>query len=106
MNYSIKNKNPFAVLAIDIDYFQDINDQHGHEAGDMVLNQLGLLLSQNARAGDYVFRVGGEEFFIILVDIKNLDNAVRVANLFRERIAKEPFIRSEERRVGKEYRSG
>jgi len=92
ISYSIKNKKPFAVLAIDIDYFKDINDQHGHEAGDMVLNQLGLLLSQNARAGDYVFRVGGEEFFIILVDIKNLDNAVRVANLFRERIAKEPFI--------------
>ncbi len=94
INYSIKNKKPFAVLAIDIDYFKTINDTYGHKAGDMVLAQLGVLLTQNARAGDYVFRLGGEEFIVILVDIKNQDNALRIANSFREKVEKEPFITS------------
>jgi len=94
INYSINHKKPFAILGIDIDFFKTINDNYGHEAGDIVLNQLGALLSQSIRAGDYVFRVGGEEFLVILVDIKNIENAVRVANLIRERVAKEPFVTS------------
>jgi len=91
INYSINNKKPFAILGIDIDYFKSINDSYGHEAGDRVLNQLGLLLSQRVRAGDYVFRVGGEEFLVLLVDIKHKDNAIRIANQLREKVAKEPF---------------
>lgn len=94
INYSIKNKKPFAVLAVDIDYFKTINDTYGHEAGDMVLAQLGVLMTQKARAGDYIFRVGGEEFIVILVDIKHQQNAVRVANNLRKSIEQEPFITS------------
>lgn len=95
INYSITNKRPFAVLAIDIDYFKDINDTYGHKVGDMVLAQLGTLLTQKARAGDFVFRVGGEEFIVLLVDIKNQENALRIANIFRESVEKEPFITSQ-----------
>lgn len=91
ISFSISNSKPFAILGIDIDYFKSINDSYGHEAGDRVLTQLGLLLSQSVRAGDYIFRVGGEEFLVLLVDIKNMDNAVRIANQVREKIAKEPF---------------
>lgn len=92
IDYSIKNNKPFAILGIDVDYFKTINDSYGHEAGDTVLNQLGALLTQRSRAGDFVFRIGGEEFLVILVDIKNLENAVRVANQLREQIARESFI--------------
>src|SRR5690625_7213675 len=60
----------------------------------MVLAQLGVLMTQKARAGDYIFRVGGEEFIVILVDIKHQQNAVRVANNLRKSIEQEPFITS------------
>lgn len=58
----------FAVLAIDVDHFKRINDSHGHEAGDMVLQQMAAVLSHYTRGGDYLFRLGGEEFLLLLVD--------------------------------------
>src|SRR5690554_512697 len=60
---------PFAVLLIDIDHFKKINDTYGHEAGDHVLQQLSSFLVNTSRAGDYLFRLGGEEFLMLLVDV-------------------------------------
>jgi diguanylate cyclase (GGDEF)-like protein/PAS domain S-box-containing protein len=54
----------FAIL--DIDYFKQVNDSYGHEAGDMALIHLASILSKLTRVGDYVFRYGGEEFLILL----------------------------------------
>ncbi len=59
----------FGVLMIDLDFFKRVNDRHGHEGGDAVLRQMAELLLQNCRSGDYVFRYGGEEFMVVLVDI-------------------------------------
>ena len=53
----------FALL--DVDYFKVINDTHGHAAGDCVLEQLGQLLNELKRSGDYVARWGGEEFLLV-----------------------------------------
>lgn len=58
----------FAVLAIDLDHFKSVNDRYGHEAGDLVLQQVATVLSQHSRGGDYLFRLGGEEFVLLLVD--------------------------------------
>jgi diguanylate cyclase (GGDEF)-like protein len=55
-----------ALLAIDIDHFKSINDTVGHLGGDAILRELAELLSQSARAGDVVARVGGEEFVVLL----------------------------------------
>jgi len=88
--YSRKTGRPFAVLAIDIDHFKSINDTHGHEAGDLVLQQVALLLSNHSRGGDYVFRLGGEEFLMLLVDI-NTSGAVGVADKLRRQVEKEVF---------------
>lgn len=80
----------FAVLAIDIDHFKNINDEFGHEAGDMVLQQLATLLVNGSRAGDYLFRLGGEEFLMLLVDV-NPQNALRKAEKLRQSISHEVF---------------
>ncbi|MCF7500244.1 sensor domain-containing diguanylate cyclase [Pseudoalteromonas sp. L1] len=57
---------PFAVLAIDIDHFKRVNDEFGHDIGDLVLQSLAKLLVDATREGDVVARTGGEEFIVIM----------------------------------------
>jgi len=68
---------PFGVLFLDIDYFKQVNDSHGHAAGDEVLRMVAQTLLSNMRSFDFVFRWGGEEFLIIVanVDSQKLRNS-------------------------------
>jgi len=59
---------PMALLAIDLDHFKRVNDDFGHAAGDKVLRGLGALLRERLRASDVAFRLGGEEFLVLLHD--------------------------------------
>ncbi len=68
--YSLENGILFGCVMIDIDFFKNINDTYGHDNGDRVLLQLAETLTQQVRAGDFVFRLGGEEFLIILADVQ------------------------------------
>lgn len=61
-----KNRIPFAVIMLDIDWFKKVNDNYGHDVGDYVLKELAFLLSDTVRLDDSVYRAGGEEFVIIL----------------------------------------
>ncbi len=63
---SIREKRPFCIALIDIDHFKKINDRHGHEAGDAVLRHTAQMLIPRMRAGDRLFRWGGEEFVILM----------------------------------------
>ncbi len=63
------NSKPFAIAMIDIDFFKNINDEHGHQTGDIVLQQLTHLVQQNIRAVDFVGRWGGEEFILVLEQV-------------------------------------
>ena len=56
---------------IDIDHFKDVNDTHGHQAGDRVLQQVAQVLGQMVRTGDYIARWGGEEFLIVFRPMPN-----------------------------------
>ncbi len=56
----------FGVIMIDIDHFKRFNDRHGHEAGDVVLREVGKFLQTRARREDIVCRYGGEEFVVVL----------------------------------------
>lgn len=56
------------VVSFDLDWFKTVNDQDGHEAGDAVLAQVGVVLSNHTRGGDVGARVGGEEFLLLLRD--------------------------------------
>ena len=71
-----KRDNKLLVFAImDIDYFKKYNDTYGHQAGDSVLKEISQLFKASAkRAGDYVFRVGGEEFTILLNVANEIDS--------------------------------
>ncbi len=76
----------FAVLLVDVDHFKRINDSHGHDGGDAVLRQIADVLQDACRAGDYVFRYGGEEFLLVLVDADATVLAT-VAEKIRVRVA-------------------
>ena len=91
VQYARKSASPFSVVSIDIDHFKQINDQHGHEGGDMVLQQIAALLSNNIRGGDYLFRLGGEEFLMVLVDASTL-GAANVAEKLRSQVANTKFL--------------
>lgn len=84
------HESSFAAILIDLDYFKSINDEFGHEAGDSVLQQVSQLLMSTCRSSDFVFRMGGEEFLVVLVDIEQ-EQAYEVAEKLRVLIAKEPI---------------
>jgi diguanylate cyclase len=91
VSQSRTQKTAFAVLAIDIDHFKQVNDIHGHQAGDSVLQQLALILLNNSRSGDYLFRLGGEEFLLIAVDM-DATRARTVAEKLRKSVERESFL--------------
>jgi diguanylate cyclase (GGDEF)-like protein len=82
---SARNGKPVAVLMIDIDHFKRFNDTFGHEAGDILLRELGSLLSSQIRGGDIACRYGGEEFLVIMMDA-NLRCARERAEALREQV--------------------
>jgi diguanylate cyclase (GGDEF)-like protein len=71
-----------AMALLDLDDFKQVNDRHGHEVGDRLLVDVGLVLGDNAREQDVVARLGGEEFAVLMPDT-GLDGAVRVAERLR-----------------------
>jgi two-component system cell cycle response regulator len=80
----------FAVLALDLDHFKRINDQHGHLAGDAVLAQLAERLRRVLREVDAVARTGGEEF-VIMVPQATREGAARAGERLRHCVAAVPF---------------
>ena len=63
-----RNGRSFALLMIDIDHFKRINDEHGHDIGDEVLRETAGLLARTVRSDEAAFRLGGEEFVMIVDD--------------------------------------
>lgn len=63
-----KKRQNFSIAIIDMDHFKSINDRFGHAGGDVALQQCAEIISSSVRAGDFVFRYGGEEFLIALVE--------------------------------------
>ena len=80
----------FSVLILDIDHFKEINDQHGHHAGDRVLEQIARTLMQNTRKIDTVGRWGGEEFLIVCPNT-DANGARQLAENLRNAIAQLEF---------------
>ncbi len=66
-----RNQRPLGMIMLDLDYFKYFNDNFGHEAGDLLLKELGELLRSNIRGEDIACRYGGEEFTLILPEGTN-----------------------------------
>ncbi|WP_296529514.1 GGDEF domain-containing protein [Rhodoferax sp.] len=80
-----------ALMFIDLDKFKAINDQHGHEAGDWVLQTVAQRIKSCLRASDTAARVGGDEFLVILPDIQSSEDALAVAEKIRMEL-QQPFV--------------
>ena len=78
--------SPLVAMAIDIDHFKGINDQHGHAAGDQVLREVAKVLRATARKEDNVCRIGGEEFLVALPRMP-LHQAQQRAEIWRTEFA-------------------
>jgi diguanylate cyclase (GGDEF)-like protein len=77
-------EKPFCLLLLDIDHFKSLNDRFGHSAGDEILTRFVATVRDNIRPGDFLFRIGGDEFCCLLPET-NADQARRVAERVRER---------------------
>ncbi|MEH6575687.1 MAG: GGDEF domain-containing protein [Amphritea sp.] len=82
------------VLMIDADNFKKINDQHGHDVGDVVLKRIVSIVAANTRDTDLLFRVGGEEFVLLIRDT-SIDHATRIAQALCKQISEQKIIESQ-----------
>jgi len=85
LKHSQEEDSIFSLAIIDIDFFKSINDEFGHLVGDSVLRYLARLLDSETKGKDFVARLGGEEFVILLPNT-SLENALKVAENLREKV--------------------
>jgi len=84
---TIREKSLLGILMVDIDYFKKVNDTYGHDAGDAVLKELAKTMINSVRESDFVVRFGGEEFIIVLQNVKTEEEILKVAETIRETFA-------------------
>ncbi len=78
------------ILMCDIDYFKQVNDEFGHDTGDLILANLAKILGSHVRDSDLVIRFGGEEFLVLLIDCE-LDEAITTAERIRRSVEETVF---------------
>jgi len=77
-----RHRSPLSLLLIDLDYLKGINDRHGHEAGDAVIQRVAKLMTRDRRRTDLAARIGGEEFALLLPETPPAD-ALAIAERLR-----------------------
>ncbi len=83
-------QTPFSYVILDIDHFKRINDNYGHNAGDKALKIVAQLMTTYVRKSDYVFRIGGEEFVLLLTSTA-AENASTLVEKMRAGIRRQQF---------------
>ena len=86
----LRRDSQISVLMSDLDHFKRINDTYGHDAGDLVLNQLAKIFINSVRETDLVIRFGGEEFMTLLVDC-DIETAHNMAENIRKEVENYKF---------------
>jgi len=87
---SVVTGDRIGVIVADLDHFKDINDTHGHAVGDVVLKEVAYLLRKHLRAFDLAYRLGGEEF-VVLVPGSGLGDSAELAERLRAAICAKPL---------------
>lgn len=87
LQLATRHQKGLSVLMLDIDNFKDINDTHGHLIGDQILMETASIIQHTIRETDFAFRIGGEEFLLLLINTTS-KGAKQLANRLRESIAK------------------
>ncbi|MFW5684022.1 MAG: GGDEF domain-containing protein, partial [Spirochaetota bacterium] len=90
LNRAQRHDEVFSIVFVDLDNFKQINDVHGHEAGDRVLTELGHEILGLLRKEDFAARYGGEEFLVVLPHTA-IEGANRFAERLRERVGRISF---------------
>lgn len=88
---SVRGREPFAVMMLDLDHFKHVNDHYGHAVGDMALKHVAKLLRGSVRDIDSLARFGGEEF-VVLMPGASLVQAQPIAERLRERLSATPLV--------------
>jgi diguanylate cyclase (GGDEF)-like protein len=83
-------RHPLSLLMVDIDFFKNFNDKHGHPAGDELLRRLGTLLRDMIRGSDFAARYGGEEFAIVMPET-DAEMACEIAQRICVLVSDHPF---------------
>ena len=103
LNHAIRTArrygHKFAVLFIDLDRFKVINDTLGHEAGDKLLQEMAIRLTQTLRSSDVVARLGGDEFVILLQSVDEQEYVAQIAGKLLSVIVKPIVLLGQECRV-------
>jgi diguanylate cyclase (GGDEF)-like protein/PAS domain S-box-containing protein len=86
-----RNQKSVAVSMLDLDHFKDVNDTLGHDVGDLLLKAVAERLSAALRKGDTVARFGGDEFVLILPDLREIEDVTQVAQKIVDGFRK-PFL--------------
>ena len=86
-----RTKKRLAVMLLDLDQFKDVNDTHGHNVGDQLLHTVGKRLTGLLRKSDTVSRMGGDEFFLLLPELTEVQDVTAIAQKIMEAF-QEPFV--------------
>jgi len=86
-----REERQLSVVFMDVDNFKSINDAFGHDAGDIVLKELSVLLTSKSRSSDVACRQGGDEFVVVLPGASNAD-AIKRAEEWRRAFAAKTFV--------------
>jgi diguanylate cyclase (GGDEF)-like protein len=89
---SERYKRTFSLIMLDIDFFKSINDNYGHDVGDIILQELAGIVNKSIRKSDLFARVGGEEFAVVAVET-SLDSAILLAEKIRLNVEQNVFSR-------------
>ncbi|MBV2235766.1 MAG: EAL domain-containing protein [Sterolibacterium sp.] len=87
LTQAARSQQRVAIMFLDLDRFKSINDTLGHHIGDLLLKHVASHLREAVRAMDTVSRLGGDEFVVVLHEIQDMDDAVRVAEKILARLA-------------------
>lgn len=91
---SKRREKEFAMLFLDLDHFKSVNDSLGHNVGDELLKKIATIIDNVLRSDDFVARVGGDEFVVILQNYSSMHELIRIVERIQETLSKTIVIQT------------